>query len=372
MDQKELKMQPKTPTPGSTRYRDLGVQIGFVVGSLIFSLALTALLIIIFDQDPVKVFNYTWDGAFKDSRKLAKVFNFFIPLTLASLGLVVTFRAGLWNIGVEGQMVMGAVFASWGALFLDLPQVILIPTCVLLAATGGALWALLAGVLKTRFGVHEIFGGVALNAIANSLTIHMISGPWQPPEGGSAHSSEGFPDAAILPTISRDFPVSAFMLAVVGVAVIFVILALRGTRWGLELKAVGKNPRSALLLGVRTEYTSLSAFAVCGLLAGMGGSYRVLHTYGSLRPLIAGGIGFLGLLVVLLVAFSAILVPIVTFTLAALYTGSVRVETLLEIDQSLVGVLQGIMVLMILLFNGLRDRLLGGGTGGQSGGEGYV
>jgi general nucleoside transport system permease protein len=371
MEQQELKNQPKTPQQGSARYRDLGIQLGFVAGSILLSLVLTALLIILFDQDPVKVFNYTWEGAFKDSRKLGKVFNFFIPLTLASIGLVVTFTAGLWNIGVEGQMVMGAVFASWGALFLDLPQVILLPTCVLLAAIGGALWALLAGVLKTRFGVHEIFGGVALNAIANSLTIHMISGPWQPSEGGSAHSSEGFPDAALLPTISHDFPVSAFMLVVVAVSVLVIILALRGTRWGLELRAVGKNPRSALLLGVRTEYTSLSAFAVCGLMAGMGGSYRVLHTYGSLRPLIAGGIGFLGLLVVLLVAFSAILVPIVTFALAALYTGSVRVEGLLQLDQSLVGVLQGIIVLMILLFNGLRDRLWGGGTG-QSGGEGYV
>jgi ABC-type uncharacterized transport system permease subunit len=353
--------------------RELLLKLATLVASVVFSLLLTALLIMILGESPLEVLNNAWDGAFKDTSKLAKVFNFFIPLTLASIGLVITFTAGLWNIGVEGQMVMGAVFASWGALFVDLPQVLLIPVCVLMAGIGGVLWALLAGVLKTRFGVHEIFGGVALNALANSLTIHMISGPWQPPEGGSAHSSEDFPPAAWIPPISSDFPVSAFMLVVVAVAVIAVILALRGTRWGLALKAVGKNSRSALLLGIPTERVSLMAFVVCGFMAGMGGSYRVLHTYHSLRPLIAGGIGFLGLLVVLLVAFNAILVPIITFILAALYTGSTRVEIRLHLDPSLVGVLQGIMVLMILLFNGLRERLWSGGgsrtaaSGGQDG-----
>lgn len=348
------------------RQRELLIRLATLVASVVFSLVLTALLIIAVGESPMEVLENAWDGAFKDTSKVAKVFNFFIPLTLASIGLVVTFTAGLWNIGVEGQMVMGAVFASWAALFVDLPQWLLIPFSVLMAGIGGALWALLAGVLKTRFGVHEIFGGVALNALANSLAIHMISGPWQPPEGGSAHSSEGFPPAAQMPTISSDFPVSAFMLVIVALSVIVVVLALRGTRWGLALKAVGKNPRSALLMGVPTERVALTAFIVCGLLAGMGGSYRVLHTYHSLRPLVTGGIGFLGLLVVLLAAFNAIIVPFITFVLAALYIGSVRVQVRLHLDPSLVGVLQGIMVLMILLFSGLRDRLWSRG-GGRSG-----
>lgn len=336
--------------------RELVTRIALLVVALTVSLILTSLLIILLGHDPVDVFNHAWRGAFSSTRRVGGVFNFFIPLTLASIGLVVTFTAGLWNIGVEGQMVMGAVFASWGAQFLDLPQLVLIPVCVLLAGTGGAFWALVAGVLKTRFGVHEIFGGVALNAIANSFAIHLISGPWQPPEGGSAHSTPPFPAAAWLPTISQDFPVSAFMLVVTALAIIITVVALRGTRWGLMLKATGKNMRSSLLLGIPTERVALSAFIVCGFWAGIGGSYRVLHTYHSLRPLIAGGIGFLGLLVVLLAAFNAILVPLITFALSALYTGSTLVKTLLKLDQSLVGVLQGLLVLVIILVNGIYER----------------
>ncbi len=334
------------------------LQIGLTIVPLVLALAATALLIVLLDSDPIRVAETAWSGAFADTRRLASVFNFWIPLVLAGMGLAVTFTAGLWNIGIEGQMVMGAIFASWGAQFIDLPNMALIPVCVALAMLGGMLWALLAGLLKTRFGVHEIFGGVALNFIALNVAIYLISGPWQPPEGGSAQATPPFPAQARLGYPSSDFQVNLFFLALVAVAIVGIALMLRGTRWGLMLKATGKNARSALLLGVPTERVSLSAFAVCGLLAGIAGAHRVLHTYSSLRPSPAGGIGFLALLVVLLVAYRAWWVPFVAFALAAVIAGSTRVKILLQLDQSLAGVLQGMIVLMILLFNGVRARLL--------------
>lgn len=339
------------------KLRTLMIRLMTLTGAVAVSLLLTAFLIMLLEQDPIEVLETTWTGAFRNETRLAGVLNFFIPLTLAATGLVVTFKAGLWNIGVEGQMAMGAVFASWGAQFLDLPSAILIPVCLVLSAIGGMLWALLAGVLKTRGGVHEIFGGVALNALASNYMIYLIAGPWQPPEGGSAQSTPLFPEQAWLPVISDDFPVSLLMLVLTVAAVILVVLLLRGTRFGLELKATGQNARSALLLGVPTERVALLAFMLCGALAGLAGAHRVLHTYHSLRPLVSGGIGFLGLLVVLLISFNAILVPFVTFALAAIIAGSTRVKILMGLDQSLVGVLQGLLVLSILLFSGLRERL---------------
>lgn len=338
--------------------RDFALRLGLVIVPIILSLLLTALLIMLLDEDPIRVFETAWSGAFRDTERVASVFNFWIPLTLASAGLIITFTAGLWNIGIEGQMVMGAIFASWGAQALPLPSVILIPTCIILAMIGGMAWGLLVGVLKTRFGVHEIFGGVGLNALANLLAIYLIAGPWQPPEGGSAQSTPPFPEASRLPVLSDEFPVSLLMLVITVAACLLVIFMLRGTRWGLELKATGKNPRSALLLGVPTERVALLAFVVCGALAGIAGSHRVLHTYHSLRPLVTGGIGFLGLLVALLISFKAIAVPFITFILAAVIAGSTRVKVLLQLDQSLVGVLQGLLVLLILMFNGVRERLL--------------
>ena len=339
------------------KQRRLSLQIILTVVPIILSLSITALLIMAVNADPGSVFEKVWEGAFRDSRSFSQVVNFWIPLTLVSIGLIVTFTAGLWNIGVEGQMMIGAVAASWAALYVPLPSVIAIPFEILLAVLGGALWAALVAVLKTRLGVHEIFGGVGLNALANVLSIYLISGPWQPPQGGSVHSTDPFPESAVLPPISADFQVSYLALVIVFVSIVAVVLALRGTRWGLQLKATGKNARSALLLGVPTERSAVTAMMVCGALAGIAGSYRVLFTYDSLRPLVSGGIGFLGLLVVLLVANRALWVPFVAFAFAAILGGSTRLKVALQLDQSLAGVLQGFLVLSALLFNGLRQRI---------------
>jgi general nucleoside transport system permease protein len=337
--------------------RSLGWRIGLAVLPIIISLALSALLIVLVGSNPADVFQTVWQGAFRDARSISGVFNFWIPLTLVGMGLVVTFTAGLWNIGAEGQMVMGAIFASWGALTLQLPSPILIAVELALAMLGGGLWALLVGLLKTRMGVNEIFGGVALNALADVFAIYMISGPWQPPEGGSVRATPPFADAALLPSFSADFQVS--MLAVIIVIIVFiaVVLALRGTRWGLQLKATGKNARSALLLGVPTERSLISAFVVCGMTAGIGGAYRVLFTFGKLRPLSSGGIGFLALLVVLLVSMRGLWVPLVTFVFAAILSGSARLQVVLQLDSSLASVLQESLVLVVLLLSGLRQRL---------------
>ncbi len=337
--------------------RQLVYRAGFIILPIALSLLLTAVLVAAAGTDPLAAFSLVWEGAFRDLRTVALVVNFWIPLTLAAIGLVVTFTAGLWNIGVEGQIMMGAVFASWAALMLDLPAPLQIAVEISLAALGGALWAALVGILKTRLGVHEIFGGVALNALANVLSIYLIAGPWQPPEGGSVRATPPFQPAALLPPLSPDFSVSLLALLLVALAVAGVTLSLRGTRWGLQLKATGKNPASARLLGVPTGRSAMSAFIVCGALAGIGGAYRVLFTYGNLRPLVSGGIGFLGLLVVLLVAMRPLWVPVVTFAFAAILSGSTRLRVALQLDESLAGVLQGMLVLVMLLTNGVRQRL---------------
>lgn len=329
----------------------------FVAIPILVALALTALCIMLLNADPIKVAQTLWDGAFRDPAKVAGVLNFWIPLTLACIGLIITFTAGLWNIGVEGQMMAGAVVASGCALYLPIQQSeLLIAVCIIGGMLGGAAWGVLVGVLKVRFGVNEIFGGVALNAIMNTLAIYLISGPWRPPEGGSVQFTAPFPKEAWLPVISDEFPTPLVMLIITGLAVIGVVLALRGTRFGLELRATGKSARSALLLGVPVTRAALVALLLCGALAGLAGSHRVLHTYHNLRPLVSGGIGFYALLVALLANFRSIPVPFLTFILAAIVAGSTRVSGLLQLDSSLVGIFQGILVLVILIAGGMRQR----------------
>lgn len=335
------------------------LKIAFTVLPVLISLLIAAALVLSVGRDPLEVMQLVWEGAFRNARSVAGVLNFWIPLTLTCMGLVVTFRAGLWNIGIEGQILAGALFASWGALNIHLPEhlaPLLLLIEILLAVIGGMVWAGIVGVLKVWLGVNEIFGGMALNSLASVWAIYLISGPWYP-EGGSAQQSAPFAGMALYPGISADWPVSLFALLMAAASVAVVPLVLIRTRWGLQLKATGRNARSALLLGVPTSAIAMSAFLVCGALAGLAGSYRVLFTYGSFRPLAAGGIGFLGLLVVLLVSARILWIPLITFVFAAILAGSTRLRVSLQLDASLAGVLQGTMVLLVLLFQGLRQRV---------------
>jgi simple sugar transport system permease protein len=291
------------------------------------------------------------------TRKIANVVEFWIPLVLVSMGLVITFRAGLWNIGIEGQMVMGGLFAS-GVAFaqpVDNP-IILIPLCLIAAMIGGAFWALVAGILKTRFGVNEIFGGVALNALSNQVALQLIAGPWRPGASDKAQYSRDIPEAAMLPPIASDFDVSLLAIIIAVAAVVLVILALNGTRWGLNLKATGRNARSALLLGVPVTTSSLGAMAICGALAGIGGAHRLLFTEGLVSAQFSGGIGFIGLLVVLLVGMRGVWVPLVALLFTIILNAGTQLQ-FIQLDSSLTGVLQGVLVLVVMLSGSLRDRL---------------
>jgi general nucleoside transport system permease protein len=343
----------------AVRSQSLTLNLILTLAAVLLSLGVAAALVLASGRDPLEVLITIYEGAFRNTRSFAGVLSFWIPLTLVSVGLVVTFRTGLWNIGVEGQILAGAIFASWGALYIQLPEelsALLILIEIGLALLGGLLWAAIAGVLRVWLGVNEIFGGMALNSIASVWGIYLISGPWYP-DGGSAQQSAPFAKMALLPGISEDWPVSLLALILTGLALLAVPLALNRTRWGLQLKATGKNRRSSVLLGVPVNQVAMSAFLVCGALAGLAGGYRVLFTYGSFRPLAAGGIGFLGLLVVLLATMRVVWVPLITFVFAAILSGSTRLRVALQLDASLAQVLQSTLVLLFLLIGGLRQRI---------------
>ena len=330
------------------KLRTLGLRIWPIV-PILAALLFTTILLILFDANPVEAFGAMWTGAFGNQANFLSVTAFWIPLLLSSAGLLVTFTAGLWNIGVEGQIVMGSIAASGVALFVKASSPVLITLEILAAMLGGALWAGIAGLLKTRGGVHEIFGGLALNNLAIILTNYLISGPWQPPEGGTFRGTAPFQDAALLPRFaeSRFAPIS-LVFAIIALIVVFVVL--RGTFWGLKLKALGKNPRSAFLLGVSSEREALMAMMFCGALAGLGGAVRVLSWFDSLRQSISGGIGFLALLVVMLVSYRIIWVPFIAFFFSAVLNGSITLQLRTQLHSSLGGILTSVMVLFVLMF----------------------
>ena len=316
---------------------------------ILAALLVTSLLLYLFGANPLTAFDAMLQGAFGDQSKTLSVLAFWVPLLLSATGLLVTFTAGLWNIGIEGQIIMGAIAASWVALKLEAPSAVLIPLEILAAMAAGALWAALSAVLKTRGKVHEIFSGLALNNIAIILTNYLISGPWQPPEGGTFRGTAPFQDAALLPLLgeSRFSPLS-LILAVVAFSL--VVVTLRGTLWGLKLKALGKNLRSAFLLGVSSEREMILAMMFCGALAGLGGGVRVLSWFDSLRQSISGGIGFLALLVVMLANYRMFWIPPISFFFSMVLNGAITLQLRTQLHSSLGGILTELMVLFVILF----------------------
>jgi ABC-type uncharacterized transport system permease subunit len=324
------------------------------VAPFLVALAFASLLILMVGQDPREAFGLIIEGSLGSPDKFADTIMVWVPLTLAATGLVVTFAAGLWNIGVEGQIILGAIGASFVARELAAPPIVLVPVSLTLGIVFGVAWALLAGILKTRARVHEIFGGLGLDFVAAGLTLYLIIGPWARPGIASTSGTEPFPREAWLPALegSRLSPL-AVLLTIVALALVWLVL--RGTRFGLRLKAVGRNPLSARLLGIPTDRFVLLAFAVCGALAGLAGAIQATGFHHKLVPSVSGGYGFLGILVVLLAGYRAAYVAPVAAFFALVAVGSIALTLRLDMDSSIGGVLTGVLVLFALLANGIRS-----------------
>ncbi len=291
---------------------------------------------------------------------LSYVLSAWAPVLFCAAGLLLTFAAGLWNIGIEGQIIAGAVAAT-GVLRAAPPGTPLWIALLLAgsaAAAFGGLWAVLAGALRAYGDVSEIFGGLGLNFIAGSLTVYLVLGPWGRPGVASTSGTPPFPPTLWLPTIDVA-GVSVPLETLAGIAAVgLVSAALRGTYFGLRLKAIGKSLRAAFLLGVPTTREMLRAFAACGAFAGMAGLVLVAGTYSrhQLFPLVSAGNGFLAILVVLLAGASVPAVVAISGFFAAIAMGSIQLPLVLHLDSSLSGVLQGLLVLAMLLVRGWQSR----------------
>ncbi len=322
--------------------------------SLAAAFALAVLLLWLVDAPPFEALRLIVDGAFGSASRTAATLLAWVPLTLASAGLVVTFAAGLWNIGVEGQVIMGAIAATWVAREVPGPVYVVIPVAIVAGIIGGGAWALFAGVLKTRFHVNEIFGGLGLDFVAAGLATYLVIGPWQRAGIASTSGTDIFRMEAWMPTVTAfgaQWPVIPVLLALL--AVVGVYLLMRGTLFGLRLKAVGQSPRSAYLLGIPTNRYLLAAFLIGGALAGIAGTVQVTAFHHKLVPAISGGYGFLGILVVLLAGFDARWIAPIALFFTMIATGSTQLELRIGLDSAFGDVLQSELVLLVVVGGGL-------------------
>lgn len=337
---------------GRSAFQGLGATLLALAGAL----ALTTLALLSTGVAPLDAYRILLFGAFSSPTRFSDMVMLAVPLLLCAAGLTLTFGSGLYNLGVEGQLAMGAVAAMVPLRMLpDLPPPLLWLVCFACAAGGGALWALLAAALRLGARVSEIFAGLGLNFLASGVALFLVLGPWRRTGSASMSGTELLPRELWLPTIGtlRLAPIAP---AVALVALAVVWWALARTRWGLELRAVGLNPEASDRLGVPAPRRMAESMAACGALAGMAGAIQVLGVFHQLIPNISSGVGLLGLLVALLVRANPAWVPPVSVAFASFTVGSLQLPLTLNVDSSIAGVLQGALVLFALLARGLTRR----------------
>ncbi|MFO7166426.1 MAG: ABC transporter permease [Chloroflexota bacterium] len=326
--------------------------LGAVGGALVF----TTLVMLATGAPPLETYRLVLLGAFSSPTRLADATMLAAPLLLCAAGLTLTFGAGLYNLGIEGQMTLGAVFAMLVLRLLpDAPPPLLWALAFAAGALGGALWAALAGALRLYARVSEIFAGLGLNFLATGVALYLVFGPWKRAGTASMSGTEPLPQELWLPTLERlRLAPAAPVIAVAGLLLVW--FALRRTGWGLEVRATGLNPAAAERLGVPAARRLLEALGACGALAGLAGTIQVLAVFHALIPNISSGIGLIGLLVALLVRANPTWVLPVSVAFACFTVGSIQLPLALGTDSSISGVLQGALVLFALAASGLGAR----------------
>jgi ABC-type uncharacterized transport system permease subunit len=285
----------------------------------------------------------TWQQAFTP---LSETLTYAAPLVFTGLSVALAFRGGLFNIGAQGQAVLGCIAAGVAGFTFGLPIVLNLIVAIVAGILGGALWGFIPGFLKARTGAHEVITTIMLNYTAGLFLSWLVIQKGIQAPGRTDAISKAVADSAMLPSPGGVLRVHfGIILALLVTAAVAWLL--NRSAFGFELRAVGSNPHAAKTAGISVSKTYVLLMAIAGGLAGLGGATQVLGTAHALTPSVAGNIGFDGLLVALLgrnrpwsTFFAALL-------FGALRAGGNRMQSFSGISLELVTVLQALIVIFI-------------------------
>jgi simple sugar transport system permease protein len=297
------------------------------IGAVLVALLAGGVMIAIAGGDPVRSYVHIFNAAFGSVGVLSDTLVKATPLILTGLACAIAFRMRLWNIGAEGQFLMGAWGASAVVLLPLLPSgtpgVVLIPAMMLAGAIAGAAWALIPGILRARLGVNEIITSLMLNYVALFWVQYWVFGPWS--EGGFQQTRQ-FPHEAWLPRLT-DLAgvVPAFSGLTVHLGLVFGLIAatvlwlvLERGRWGYEISLVGDSPPAARYAGINIGRTIILVFLVSGALAGLAGMSEVSGVVHRLQDRISPGYGYTAIIIAYLAKFGPFRVVIASILFGAL------------------------------------------------------
>ncbi len=324
-----------------------------VIGALV-GLLIGGLLIMIAGANPQAAYAELIRGAFGGKRQVQETILRASPLLIMGLGMAVAFRARVWNIGGEGQFLIGALGGAFiGLTFPDLPPAVLLVAMVLAGALGGIVWSLIPGVLKVKRGMSEIITTLMLNYIAILLIEYLARGPMQDPASYLPESAK-LVKAARLPML---FGTRIHVGVVIAVLLVPVILYLLwNTPLGFRLRAVGSRQSVAKYAGINVNGTILFGITFSGALCGLAGLIEVSTYHYRLKGAISSGYGFTAILVALLGRMHPVGVMFAAVFFAALDVGAQSMHSLYGLPITLADAIRAIIVLSVLAADSLARR----------------
>ncbi|WP_046865213.1 ABC transporter permease [Microvirga massiliensis] len=319
------------------------------VAAFLTAFVIAGVVIALLGQSPLAAFDVYVVQPLGDPWALQELLVKATPLALIAIGLSYCFRANLWNIGAEGQFVMGAVFGSWLALATHGAEAgsWLLPTMLVLGALGGMLYGLLPAFLRTKFGANEILTSLMLVYVAQLILDYLVRGPWRDPKGFNFPQSVTFDPAATLPPIVEASRVHLGALFAL-VAVLASLLVFSRTLFGYRLRLTGDAPRAARFAGFNERNTTLLTFAISGALAGLAGIIEVSGQIGQLQPSISPGYGFTAITVAFLGRLNPVGILAASLVVALTVIGGESAQILLKLPLDLTQAFQGILLLCVL------------------------
>jgi len=340
--------------------------LAMAVASPLIAVALTLVsAVVIFlamGQDPWAALNVYFVAPLSDSWGLQEVAVKATPLVLISVGLALCYRSNNWNIGAEGQFLFGAMAGGWLALATHgSPQgPWLLPSMLVVGAVGGALFAMIPAVLKTRFGANEILTSLMLVYVAELLLDWLVRGPWRDPGGFNMPVTVSFEPEAVVPLLLEGGRLNLGTPIALLVVAIMAVLVGR-TLKGFEIRLVGEAPRAARFAGFDERRLTWTVFAISGALAGLAGILEAAGTVRMLQPGISPGYGFTAIIVAFLGRLNPVGCLVAGVFLAITFIGGENAQIMLRMPLDVTRVFQGLLLFYVLACDTLllyRPRLV--------------
>jgi general nucleoside transport system permease protein len=328
------------------------IQILVPLSALVCALLVGAVFILLAKSDPVKAYGVMFAGPFSSKFGISETLVRAVPLLLVGLGIVISFRSGILNIGAEGQILIGAITGSAAAIFFSQwPAPLLLPVVLLAGCAGGALWGGIAGWLKARLSVNEILSTVMLNQIAAQTYIFLIRGPLIDPQqlvyGTRAPQTALVAEAIWLNRLIPGTRLHTGLILAVMLAVVVYVFLWRTTT-GYRMRAVGAGPEAARYGGIRVEFYLVLAMALAGALGGLAGTVEVLGVHHRALEEISAGYGFSGIVAALFGRLHPLGTIPAAVLFGALILGADMMQRAVNIPAAIVMAVQGLVILFVV------------------------